>query len=323
MPITKAEAQTILDDFKKEFKGLSDTGAAKLTYYLFDTQQDFENVYGKGPNTTQAIANWGTAKGGFSRSTLSAAFYVRNMHDKDEFAATLRHESLGHSGLNTYTSDEKRALIAAVALTRNEPTLVPYWQNVDIHYPTLSESEKAEEVFCWVSELATPNRSPGLVPVAFNHVWQNSVLNQNEVMQKWGICQVAEKLADGFRNDTLKHQIVPPHDGIQFRLGEGLQHERNPAVLDKAAQAALPEHLEILQTDTRFSQRSTDELSTLAYWRGIVCEDKKYSPLDELKATLERFDTRACQPDFLAHLPSAEKASPVERVMVRDEGMSL
>ena len=101
----------------------------------------------------------------------------------------------------------------------------------------------------------------------------------------------------------------------------------NPAVLDEAAKKSMTSNFEALRSNPKFENRSTDDLTKLAYWRGIVNESNKHQPPEERQAAVSRFDEKAQSPQFLAQLPqdkTPEVAKPLERTQSRDsQEMSL
>jgi len=65
---------------------------------------------------------------------------------------TLQHEILGHYLVNTYTPQEKRAAIAGIMASQNEPSLKEHWQKVNAQYSEMPLSIQAEEVFASIAE---------------------------------------------------------------------------------------------------------------------------------------------------------------------------
>ena len=88
----------------------------------------------------------------------------------------------------------------------------------------------------------------GYNPQAFNHAWQNSVVQQNEPLQPWGLAQIAEHVAQGLRENTRQQQIFPENDQAQFRA------TREVEKLPPAAQSKLDSIIKHLDTQN-FSER--------------------------------------------------------------------
>jgi putative DNA primase/helicase len=114
--------------------------ASTLGYQIRETQ---EELYGQ--QVTQEAA--GTMLGSFHPRERIVAFAVANFGSDDEFKRSLRHEILGHFGINTFNPGEKRALLDAIMTARSVPSVVPLWQHVDRNYLSISDIRKAEEVF--------------------------------------------------------------------------------------------------------------------------------------------------------------------------------
>ena len=106
--------------------------------------------------------------------------------------------------------------------------------------------------------------------------------------------QQQEKAADLDRPKTadLDQQKAPRNDLAT-----------NPAALDEAAKKSMATNFEALRSNASFANRSTEDLTKLAYWRGIVAEDNKHQPQAVKDEAVARFDQSAKDPQFLAKLP--------------------
>jgi putative DNA primase/helicase len=133
MPVSRQEASEALEDFKREYTGLS-----QVKYVLLENKKDFHDHYG--PNAERSRPGLAGKLGAYSRSTRTIALALAAHDDKSEIAATLAHEGIGHSGINTFSGAEKRGLIDALMNPRSIPalcrirtgkpsrTLTPIWQ---------------------------------------------------------------------------------------------------------------------------------------------------------------------------------------------------
>ncbi len=241
MPVSRKETESAISEFKKEYEGL-----AHLNYVILETESDFQNAYGE--NATSATEAWNGKLGAFSRSTNTIALALAANHDKSEIASTLAHEGIGHSGINTFAEHDKRALLDAITEARNHPGALRdnYWKAVEEAYPDTKRSEQAEEVFCLMVETVAQRK--GYNPQAFNHAWQNSVVQQNEPLQPWGLAQIAEHVAQGLRENTRQQQIFPENDQTQFRA------TREVEKLPPATQSKLDAIIKHLDTQN-FSEK--------------------------------------------------------------------
>ena len=213
MPVSRQEASEALEDFKREYTGLS-----QVKYVLLENKKDFHDHYG--PNAERAVQAWAGKLGAYSRSTRTIALALAAYDDKSEIAATLAHEGIGHSGINTFSGAEKRGLIDALIESKKHPGALrdSYWKAVEDAYPHLDKSEQAEEIFSLMAETVHARGGGQYNAKAFDHAWQKSVVEQSEPLQAWGLAQVVEHVAHGLRENTRQHQIFPTSDTDQFRL---------------------------------------------------------------------------------------------------------
>ena len=211
MPVSRQEASEALEDFKREYTGLS-----QVKYVLLENKKDFHDHYG--PNAERAVQAWAGKLGAYSRSTRTIALALAAHDDKSEIAATLAHEGIGHSGINTFSGAEKRGLIDALIESKKHPGALrdSYWKAVEDAYPHLGKSEQAEEIFSLMAETVHARGGGQYNAKAFDHAWQKSVVEQSEPLQAWGLAQVVEHVAHGLRENTRQHQIFPTSDTDQF-----------------------------------------------------------------------------------------------------------
>lgn len=213
MPVSRQEASEALEDFKREYTGLS-----QVKYVLLENKKDFHDHYG--PNAERAVQAWAGKLGAYSRSTRTIALALAAHDDKSEIAATLAHEGIGHSGINTFSGAEKRGLIDALIESKKHPGALrdSYWKAVEDAYPHLGKSEQSEEIFSLMAETIHARGGGQYNAKAFDRAWQKSVVEQSEPLQAWGLAQVVEHVAHGLRENTRQHQIFPTSDTDQFRL---------------------------------------------------------------------------------------------------------
>ena len=92
---------------------------------------------------------------------------------------------------------------------------------------------------------------------------------------------------------------------------------KNPAALDEAAKKSMATNFEALRSNASFANRSTEDLTKLAYWRGIVAEDNKHQPQAVKDEAVARFDQSAKDPQFLAKLPQETEGRISDRTSER------
>jgi hypothetical protein len=102
----------------------------------------------------------------------------------------------------------------------------------------LSQVRRAEEVYCLVCE-ELPQFPHVFDAAAHEHVWRNSIENDRERLQTWGLIQVIQGVAQGLREGQRVQQIFPLSDDAQFRADGRPDDLAQPAAA-VAAPASAP-----------------------------------------------------------------------------------
>ena len=68
MPVSRQEASEALEDFKREYTGLS-----QVKYVLLENKKDFHDHYG--PNAERAVQAWAGKLGAYSRAPLKTPVF--------------------------------------------------------------------------------------------------------------------------------------------------------------------------------------------------------------------------------------------------------
>jgi hypothetical protein len=149
-----------------------------------------------------------------------------NMGDEGAVLRTLRHELLGHYGLNTFNPAEKKALLDRVLETRNEPSLSHIWADVDKNYHDKSELHRAEEVFAFVAEEERTflGKAWDRTRAAFQQVLKATGLVDEKSLTIHELRVEALAVAKGIKNGDRHQQTFPKDDQSQFRL-ETVEHQ--------------------------------------------------------------------------------------------------
>ncbi|MDR1969458.1 MAG: hypothetical protein LBQ32_12355 [Burkholderiaceae bacterium] len=181
-----------------------------MRYVLLETERDFYEHYGK--NAPAAIEAWAGNLATYERSAQTILVSTAAHDSAQELQNSLAHEGVGHSGINTFSPGEKRALLAAIIDAKDQPGQLAsiHWPLVNSAYPAISLSERAEEVFCLLAESVARRRQ--YHEAAFKYAWQRSVVARSEPLQTWGLAQIAEHVAHGLRQNTRRQQIFPLTD---------------------------------------------------------------------------------------------------------------
>lgn len=294
MAVSKHEGMQVLNSFLSEFKTLKN-----VHFVVFENREGFDSIYGK-DNAQAAYEAWGDTIGAFSGKDNICAVSLQHAPDASELRKTLVHECIGHSGLNTYTDQEKLNILNAIIESRDQPTISDYWELVDKTYPFLNEYGKADEVFAHLAEHEMPFNEQ-----AFSHVWKQSIESRNEPLQAWGVCTIAAHIAQGMRENSREYQIHPTADDQLFNASF-LDSLKNPALLHERASSQTNQHFEALRSNPDFDNRTNADLGQLAYWRGIVACDSMLGTPEAQKLALMKFDQCAKDPAFLSKLQQAQ-----------------
>ncbi len=189
--LSSDDVAQIVSDFRREYKG-----AQSLDFIVGQTQEDLygpegspeqigwrDGGYLPGKQQVHLIADsinrrargkdlheGGREERGVSgdpvldnsiRPTLRSGPDAGGTRAKAEVVSTLRHEVLGHYGLDTFTPENKRALLQKLSDAKSEKWLAPAWSEISRPemYGDKSEQHQAEEVFAHLTENELPSRT--------------------------------------------------------------------------------------------------------------------------------------------------------------------
>lgn len=205
MALTIEEAQKQVIKFCKTYRL-----ASMITYQIRETQ---EEIYG--PERTREKV--GAYFGSFRPSRGQADFAAANFRDTDDFEGTLRHEILGHFGINTFTPGEKRAVLEAIVNGRDRPGLMEIWDHVGKHYPELEQFplRKAEEVYAMACEGIYPQRASQ--KVEGERAMREVCIARTRPLELRDLICITNMVAEGMRDLTRRPLTVPTSDQDQFK----------------------------------------------------------------------------------------------------------
>lgn len=193
--------------------------AYKLRYRVKETQ---EELYGQ-EASKEAV---GKIFGAFYPGRGQADFATASFRDADEFEDTLRHEVLGHFGINTFTAAEKRSVLNALVAARNQPGLCELWSKVDWHYAGAGDLLKAEEVYAFACEAIDPQRR---IDQADGEKSLREVCSsQRRLMTLTDLINITSMVAEGMHDRTRSQQNHPLTDYEQFRRDTNMENAKKP-----------------------------------------------------------------------------------------------
>ena len=219
--LTVKRTQELVDDFLNSYNG--NIGVSPI---VKDKQED---IYGE----QNSKENYGfEIAGAYHPSRKIITLVASNLRDEKEAQTTIRHELLGHYGLNTFKPSEKLALLSMVRDTQtfNEPSLKKIWDKVNSLYPEKNSLEKAEEVFAFVAEEPQTflSKAWDKVTSKFNQILRSAGLTDSP-LSKSELRIEANKVAEGIRNGERHQQTFPANDNEQFkRIDHAMKKEKKP-----------------------------------------------------------------------------------------------
>ncbi len=206
--LTVEEVQQAVNEFLTEYNGnIPVTAVVRLTQ---------EEIYGHEASREKLGYR---IDGAYHPARRIFTIAAANMGDKGAVRRTLRHELLGHYGLNTFSPDQKRAILDRVLETRHEPSLSHIWSSVERDYASHPDLQKAEEVFAFVAEeeRSFVSRAWDKVRNAFQSALRATGLIKGPLTLV-ELREEARQIACGIRNGMRQQQTFPQHDNAQFRL---------------------------------------------------------------------------------------------------------
>ena len=187
---------------------------ADIEFTLRDTQ---EQLYG--PQAT--VAAVGKIQGAYYPASGRAAFALANFRDADEFEGILRHEIIGHFGINTFTEAEKQTVLTSIIAARNEPTMAPLWERIERVYPDKSASLQAEELFAFSAEGIANDATADIAAAA--RVWSDVCESRTRTLTWNDLNAITSMVAQGLRSGTRGQQVFPLTNSEQFRKEDSME----------------------------------------------------------------------------------------------------
>ncbi|MGL6306855.1 LPD38 domain-containing protein [Aeromonas caviae] len=144
------EAQRIADNFMQEYNG-------NIPIQI-RVKQNQEELYG--PGTSKKDLGYGI-EGSYSPERGVLGLVSGVLRTEADARRVLRHEALGHYGLDTFTPKDKSALLQKLIDAKNEKWIAPVWQQIagDSVYGKKGDLHQAEEVFAHIAEGEFPPRT--------------------------------------------------------------------------------------------------------------------------------------------------------------------
>lgn len=188
-PISVAEAEAVWQQFLADYNG-----NIPLTPLIRKTQ--FE-LYG--PKGT--IDRIGVVKGAYHPGRGVFTLAADHLSDTADARETIRHEILGHFGLDAFKAADKEAFLQRILDSRNEPSLKSTWEYVERIYSDKSRLVQAEEVFAHIAELerSTALRIVDKLRLALTRLLRLVGLKKRGILTREELLREVEVIAKGIR----------------------------------------------------------------------------------------------------------------------------
>lgn len=218
MAVTIPDAKALVIEFCRTYPV-----AAQLSYAVRNTVAE---LYG-----TDAAKGLDGVRGGYTTGPAihpGRCDIVCSMAaDADDLMTTLRHEVIGHFGLNTFTSDDKRALLESISATRSELSMRRLWAAIDRDYAGQPESIKAEEVFALQCEgvQAAQHVNQAGVHERGEQVFRETCIERIRPMRRDDLESITLMVAHGL-HDRTRVQRNFPEQNQQFMQERTMEPKR-------------------------------------------------------------------------------------------------
>lgn len=200
MAVTVPEARELVIGFCRTYPV-----AAQLAYYIRNTVEELYGDRGKGMDM---LGGYITGPGFHpGRCDIPSG----KAKDTDDFMTTLRHEVIGHFGLNTFTGAEKKALLDGISASRQEPSMRGMWARIDANYADRPESIKAEEVFALFCEGIEPGQhiNSDQVHERGEQAFRETCIDRTRPMRIDDLDNITLMVAQGLHDRTRTQQNFP------------------------------------------------------------------------------------------------------------------
>ncbi|KGW11824.1 zincin-like metallopeptidase domain-containing protein [Burkholderia pseudomallei] len=227
VPLSVAQVQAQITAFCEQYPV-----AREVAYRVRNTLEDLygPNFQAPGGGAVKAGFRPGyfDAEGHFHRGRCDIP--AANVLDEGDLGQTLRHEIIGHYGINTFGAAAKRAVLEAIIRARHEPGLTELWAKADTHYPETSELVRAEEVYAFACE--TIESVPRIDLAAAEQSILDTCIKPVRSMQLLDLSLITQYVAAGLHERTRAQQVFPL-PGEQFRLADnGRMQQQEVAMAD-------------------------------------------------------------------------------------------
>ncbi|MBD8615535.1 MULTISPECIES: hypothetical protein [Pseudomonas] len=207
--LTVDEAMEIVKDFYREYPALQ-----QISCEVFPSEKEaFGDEYAQQSRETKTRTS-----GAYLARDRAIFIPAASNYSEEDLRATLRHELIGHFGLNTFTTDQKRNILNAILRFKGSGKEPENWAKIQGLYPRESRDTLAEEYFAHICE------APAHPDVKLSERSLEQILTSKSYipsnLEISGLANYVEKLAS---ENVLKQQHMPSSNGSSFKIFMNLE----------------------------------------------------------------------------------------------------
>ncbi|RRW29656.1 hypothetical protein EGJ44_20225 [Ectopseudomonas oleovorans] len=206
-PISLEQAISAAEQFLADYNG-----NIELSYRIRKKQDE---LYGPG-----SIAKIGVIKGAYHPGRGLFTLASDHLSSAADAHETLRHEILGHYGLDTFSPQDKQALLEKILASKEEPSLKPIWDDIAVVYADKSENIQAEEVFARLAEgeRSGKEKLADLIGSLLTRLLRKVLGYKKGVITRRELLREIEVISKGIRNGSRPRQTFDSETNL--RRGE-------------------------------------------------------------------------------------------------------
>lgn len=185
----KKLVERFVSNFKDKHKGLDD-----ITARVGNPQELFGNNAEK----------TGSFQAAFFPKSKIVALNNEGIKTLEGLEKSVRHELIGHMGINTFTPDDKAKLLDAISGSKDKDIIAKREDLKEI-YPNYSDRRLAEEVYATVSEIEYKDTISLDKPISAENLDTDTLK------------AVSRYVSNGLKDGSLSQQTFPSSDTSQFK----------------------------------------------------------------------------------------------------------
>ncbi|MBX9912399.1 MAG: hypothetical protein K2Y25_00735 [Pseudomonadaceae bacterium] len=194
-PISVGEATAAADQFLADYNG-----NIELTYRIRKTQDELYGPAG-------SVEKIGIVKGAYHPGRGLFTLTADHLSSAVDAHETLRHEILGHFGLDTFKPADKQAFLDKILASKDEPSLKAVWDEIAVRYSDKSQNVQAEEVFARLAEVerSVSEKAIDFLRAAITRLLRAVGVKKVAITRR-ELLREAEVISRGIRNGSRKRQ---------------------------------------------------------------------------------------------------------------------